>query len=55
MKDPQFTEHKTRPDLTAEYERGYTEGRKNYNANMDAAMKRIGYAPNVLRGSEGNV
>jgi len=54
MPDIKFTEHATRPDLTAEYQRGYQEGRENYTKNMATAMLRIGYSPNVLRGSEGN-
>lgn len=54
MPDITFTEHATRPDLTAEYQRGYKEGRENYTQNMSAAMLRIGYSPNVLRGTEGD-
>lgn len=49
-KDPKFTEHKTRPDLTEQYNRGYVEGRRAFSAAMDVAMKRTGYVPSVLRG-----
>lgn len=50
--DPRFTEHKTRPDLKAEYERGYEDGQGAGRAAADAAAVRIGYAPTVLRLAE---
>lgn len=52
MPDIKFIEHATRPDLTAEYQRGYREGREDYTKHMAAAMLRIGYSPNLLRSSE---
>lgn len=52
LPDTRFTAHPTREDLTAEYRRGYTEGRASYTADMNAAMKRLGYVPTLLRDSE---
>lgn len=52
--DPKFAEHKTRPDIKAEYERGYSEGQAAGRAASAAASARLGYTPSVLRvqGSE---
>lgn len=50
-KDPKFVEHKTRPDLTVQYNRGYAAGRHAFNEAMGLEMKRVGYDPSPLRGS----
>jgi hypothetical protein len=47
--DPKFAEHKTRPDLKAEYERGYGDGRAAGGAASAEASARLGYTPTVLR------
>ena len=49
-KDPKFVEHKTRPDLTEQYNRGYVEGRRVFTEAMNLERTRVGYVPNVLRG-----
>lgn len=51
--DPKFSEHKTRPDIKAEYERGYRDGQAAGRAASAAASERIGYTPSVLRIQEG--
>jgi hypothetical protein len=53
--DPKFAEHKTRPDIKTEYERGYGEGQAAGRAASAAASARLGYTPTVLRiqGDEG--
>jgi hypothetical protein len=51
-KRKEFTEHPTRPDLTAEYESGYADGFLLRTTTQRKAAKRIGYVPNVLRTQE---
>jgi hypothetical protein len=48
-KDALFTEGAARPDLKAEYERGYADGRRANGAASKRAAKRLGYTPTVLR------
>lgn len=47
--DPRFAEHPTRPDIKAEYERGYSDGQAAGRAASAEASARIGYTPTVLR------
>ena len=47
--DAKFSEHKTRPDLKEEYERGYSDGQAKGRAAAAKAAKRLGYTPTVLR------
>ena len=47
--DKAFTEHATRPDLTAEYKRGYTSGTTARRAASSRTAARTDYRPNILR------
>jgi hypothetical protein len=53
--DEKFTKHKTREDLKAEYELGYTDGKAALDAAMGAACERIGHEPEILRVQEGSI
>ena len=51
-KRKEFSEHPTRPDLAAEYIKGYEDGETIRRAALAAAAARVGYEPSPLRGSE---
>lgn len=45
----EFIEHPTRPDLTAEYRRGYADGHETKCRVMQDAANRLGHTPSILR------
>lgn len=49
----QYTQHKTRQDLTEQYNRGYEAGRRAFAEAMAVERKRVGYKPSVLRAAGG--
>ena len=48
-KQEKFTQHATRPDLTALYLKGFAAGEEARNAALRAAAAEVGYVPNILR------
>lgn len=47
--DKKFIDHPTRPDLKAEYEKGYMDGGNARKKDMAEASERLGYEPCILR------
>lgn len=50
--DPRFVEHGTRPDMKAEYERGFADGTAANIKALGKAMKRLGYDADPLRAGD---